>query len=341
MGRAGSAGAVAVYAEKGGRVRVEVRLEGETVWLTLAQMADLFGRDKSVISKHLRSVFSSRELVRRATVAKNATVQLEGGREVMRQVEYYNLDAILSVGYRVNSVRGTRFRIWATQTLRQHLLRGFTVHERRLRETGLAEMEQTVGLLARTLKGHDLVTDEGRAVLEVVEQYTRSWRLLVAYDERRLAEAPTQPRRPDVPLELDHAREAIASLRRSQPTTGRTAGLFGHERDQQVAAILGNVEQTFGGAPLYPSVQARAAHLLYFLIKDHPFSDGNKRIGSLLFLEYLRLNGMLLRADGALRLADTTMVALALLIAENDPAQKDLMIRLVVSLLEDPSPRSG
>jgi len=155
MGRAGSAGAVAVYAAKGGRVRVEVRLEGETVWLTLAQMADLFGRDKSVISRHLRNVFASGELRRGAVVAKNATTAADGK---IYQVEYYNLDAILSVGYRVNSVRGTRFRIWATETLRQHLLRGFTVHERRLRETGLAEIEQTVGLLARTLKGHDLTS---------------------------------------------------------------------------------------------------------------------------------------------------------------------------------------
>jgi prophage maintenance system killer protein len=209
----------------------------------------------------------------------------------------------------VNSKRGTQFRIWATGRLREHLLRGYTLNERRLREKGLGEMEQAVGLLARTLKRHDLVTDEGRAVLEVVEQYARSWRLLLEYDERRLAEAPLHPRKPTGTLALESARSAIGSLRRAVATDGSAPGLFGQERGDQLGAILGNVEQTFDGAPLYPSVQARAAHLLYFLIKDHPFSDGNKRIGTLLFLEYLRRNGMLVRADGAFRLADNTMVA--------------------------------
>ena len=324
-------GDVVVYEEKGGRVRLEVRLEGETVWLSLGQMAELFGRDKSVISRHLRGVFKSGELRREAVVAENATTAADGK---TYQVEYFNLDAVLSVGYRVSSKRGTQFRIWATGKLREHLLRGYTLNERRLREKGMGEMEQAVGLLARTLKRHELVTDEGRAVLEVVEQYARSWRLLLEYDERRLAEAPLHPRKPTGTLALASARSAIGSLRRAVAADG-AHGLFGQERGDQLGAILGNVEQTFDGAPLYPSVQARAAHLLYFLIKDHPFSDGNKRIGTLLFLEYLRRNGMLVRADGAFRLADNTMVALALLIAESEPKQKELMIRLVLSLLED------
>jgi prophage maintenance system killer protein len=336
MGKAAvTGGDVVVYQEKGGRVRLEVRLEGETVWLSLTQMAELFRRDKSVISRHLRNVFATGELKRTATVAESATVQREGGREVTRQVEYFNLDAILSVGYRVNSKRGTQFRIWATRTLRDHLLRGYTLNERRLREKGMGEMEQAVGLLARTLKRHELVTDEGRAVLDVVEQYARSWRLLLEYDERRLAKEPRRPRKPTGTLALESARRAIGSLREAVAATGAAPGLFGQERGDQLGAILGNVEQTFGGEPLYPSVQAKAAHLLYFLIKDHPFADGNKRIGTLLFLEFLRRNGMLVRPDGAFRLADNTMVALALLIAESEPKQKDLMIRLVLSLLED------
>lgn len=327
-----TSGDVVVYQEKGGRVRLEVRLEGETVWLSLTQIAELFGRDKSVISRHLRSVFEGGELVRKAVVARNATTAADGK---TYQVEYFNLDAILSVGYRVNSKRGTQFRIWATGTLRDHLLRGYTLNERRLREKGIGEMEQAVGLLARTLKKHKLVTDEGRAVLEVVEQYARSWRLLVEYDERRLPEAPLRPRKPKRSLALESARSAITSLRQAVAGIGAVPSLFGHERSDQLAAILGNVEQTFGGKPLYPSVQARAAHLLYFLIKDHPFTDGNKRIGTLLFLEYLRRNGMLVRPDGAFRLADNTMVALALLVAESEPRQKDLMVRLILSLLED------
>jgi prophage maintenance system killer protein len=255
--------------------------------------------------------------------------------ELSTRVEYFNLDAILSVGYRVNSRRGTQFRIWATGKLREHLLRGYTLNERRLREKGMGEMEQAVSLLASTLKRHELVTDEGRAVLDVVEQYARSWRLLLEFDERRLAESPLHPRKPTGTLALESARRAIGSLRQAVAATGSAPGLFGQERGDQLGAILGNVEQTFGGDPLYPSVQTRAAHLLYFLIKDHPFSDGNKRIGTLLFLEYLRRNGMLVREDGAFRLADHTMVALALLVAESEPKQKDLMIRLILSLLED------
>jgi prophage maintenance system killer protein len=331
-------GEVVIYEQRGRRVRLEVRLEGETVWLSLNQMADLFERDPSVIGKHLRSVYASGELERGATAAKSAAVRLEGDREVTRQVEYFNLDAILSVGYRVNSKRGTQFRIWATRTLRDHLLRGYTLNERRLREKGLGEMEEAVALLARTLTKHELVTEEGRAVLDVIHRYTRAWRLLVEYDERRLSEAPARPRRPTRPLPLDDARGAIASLRAALAMSGVNTSLFGQERETQLEAILGNVEQTFGGKPLYPSVQARAAHLLYFLVKDHPFLDGNKRIGTLLFLEYLRRNGMLVREDGSLRLADNAMVALALLVAESEARHKDLMIRLTLSLLEDVAP---
>jgi prophage maintenance system killer protein len=297
-GRGTGNGEIAVYQEKGGRVRLEVRLEGDTVWLSLAQMAALFARDKSVISRHLRRVFETGELRKSAVVAENATTAADGK---TYRVEYYNLDAILSVGYRVNSKRGTQFRIWATARLREHLLRGYTLNERRIREKGVEEMQEAVSLLARTLKRNELMTDEGRAVLDVVERYARSWRLLLEYDERRLPESPHHPVSPSGTLSLESARRAIGSLRDAVGSLAARAGLFGHERGDQLAAILGNVEQTFGGVPLYPSAQARAAHLLYFLIKDHPFTDGNKRIGTLLFLEYLRRNGLLLRPDSSPR----------------------------------------
>jgi prophage maintenance system killer protein len=328
-------GEVVLYKAPDGAVRLDVRLEQETVWLSLDQMTKLFRRDKSVISRHLRNIFVSKELDRKSTVAKNATVQKEGGREVVREIEYFNLDAILSVGYRVNSKRGTQFRIWATRTLKDHLLRGYTLNEKRLREKGLGELEQAVGLLARTLTQNALVTDEGRAVLEVVQQYTRAWKLLLEYDEGRLAETPIRPVKQVTGLSLDDARTVIARLRESLAERGEATDLFGAERSDQLHGILGAIEQTFGGQPLYPAVQVRAAHLLYFVIKDHPFSDGNKRIGTLLFLEYLRRNGMLTRTDGRPRLADNAMVALALLVAESEPAQKDLMIRLILNLLED------
>ncbi len=325
-------GKVVVYEAPDGSIRVDVRLEGETVWLSLNQMAELFGRDKSVISRHLHNVFRSDELKREAVVAKNATTAADGK---TYQVEFFNLDAILSVGYRVNSRCGTQFRIWATRTLRDHLLRGYTLNEHRLAERGMSEIEQAVALLARTLTAHALVTDEGRAVLRVVQQYTRAWRLLLDYDEERLAGSPSRPVAPAAPLSLDEARAAVAALRNDLTERGEAGALFGQGRGEALAGILGAIEQTFGGEPLYPSAQERAAHLLYFVIKDHPFGDGNKRIGSLLFLEYLRRHGLLTRGDGSPRLADNAMVALALLVAASEPEQKELMIRLVLNLQGD------
>lgn len=332
-GGSGSRGEVVLYEAPDGEVRVDVRLDGETLWLSLTQISELFGRDKSVISRHLKNVFESGELDRGATVAKNATVQREGDREVVRELEFYNLDAILSVGYRVNSKRGTQFRIWATRTLRDHLLRGYTLNERRLAERGFGEIEQAVALLARTLTGHAMVTGEGQAILQVVQDYARAWRLLLEYDEDRLSRVPRRPVAPRQGLDLAEVRAAVVALRVDLAGRGEAGGLFGQERGDALAGILGAVEQTFGGEPLYPSAQERAAHLLYFVIKDHPFGDGNKRIGALLFLEYLRRNGLLTRDGGAPRVAANAIVALALLVAESDAAHKDLMIRLVLNLL--------
>lgn len=329
-----SRGEVVVYEAPDGEVRVDVRLERETVWLSQQQMAELFGRERSVVTKHIRNAFKEGELDPASTSAKFAQVRAEGDRTITREVDHYNLDVILTVGYRVNSKRGTQFRIWATRTLRQHLLDGFTLNERRLRERGLGDLEQTVALLARTLTSRDLVTDQGRAVLDVVQRYTRTWRLLLEYDEERLAEAPSRPVAAGASIELAEARAAAATLRDDLLRRGEAGNLFGSERGDGLAAILGALRQTFDGMPLYPSAQVRAAHLLYFVIKDHPFSDGNKRIGTLLFLEHLRRNGLLLASDGQPRLSDSAMVALALLIAESAPSQKDLLIRLVLALLD-------
>jgi prophage maintenance system killer protein len=322
-------GQILVYEAPDGSAQVDVRLDRDTVWLSQAQMAELFGRERSVVTKHVRNVFSEGELSEESNVH---FLHIAGSD---KPVGFYSLDVVISVGYRVKSLRGTQFRIWATRTLRDHLLRGYTLNTRRLAERGLGEIELAVGLLARTLTAHTLVTDEGRAVLDVVQRYTRSWRLLLEYDEERLADRPAQPLDPAASLSLEDARSAAAGLREDLASRGEAGSLFGQERGEALAGILGAIEQTFGGEPLYPSAQARAAHLLYFVIKDHPFGDGNKRIGTLLFLEYLRRSGLLLRADGEPRLADNAMVALALLIAESEPAQNDLMIRLVLNLLED------
>ena len=251
-------GEVVLYEAPDGQIRLDVRLEQDTVWLTQAQMAELFGRERSVITKHIGGVFRERELEAKSVCANFAHTAEDGK---TYQVDHYNLDVVISVGYRVKSKRGTQFRIWATRTLKDHLLRGYTLNEKRLREKGLGEIEQAVGLLARTLTQNALVTDEGRAVLEVVQQYTRAWKLLLEYDEGRLAETPVNPLKPAADLSLDDARTVIARLRESLAGRGEATDLFGAERSDQLHGILGAIEQTFGGEPLYPALQARAAHL--------------------------------------------------------------------------------
>jgi prophage maintenance system killer protein len=320
---------VILFQAADGQVTLDVRLEADTVWLSQAQMAELFGRERSVISRHIGNVFKEGELPEKSNVH---FLHIAGAD---RPVGFYNLDVIISVGYRVKSPRGTQFRIWATQVLRQHLIEGYTLHQRRLHEQGLGDLQQALALMARTLSTRGLVSDEGQAVLEVVQRYSRAWRWLLAYDEDRLAPAFAEPDGVPEALGLAEAQLAIDTLRRDLAHCGESTPLFGQENRQALAGILGAIEQTFDGQPLYPTAQLRAAHLLYFVIKDHPFADGNKRIGTLLFLEFLRRNQLLLLPDGQPRIADNGMAALALLIAESAPQQKDLIIRLVMALLED------
>ena len=321
-------GELILYQSADGHTRVDVQLKDESVWLTLNQIADLFERDKSVISRHLRNIFQSGELVREATVAENATVQQEGTRKVSRIIEWFNLDAIISVGYRVNSKRGTQFRIWATSILKDHLVQGYTLNQKRLAEEGLGEARQMLALLANTLEGHNLVSDEGRAVLSIVSAYSRTWQLLWKYDEDSLAMPKSDGKSSQV-LELSQTRQSIRSLKQELLTKGEATDIFGQERGEGLMGILGAIQQTFGGQDLYPTMEEKAANLLYFIIKDHPFVDGNKRIGSFLFLLFLRLNCDVLNFD------NKALVALTLLIASSDPAHKDLLIRLVINLLVD------
>jgi len=312
---------------------VQVRLEGETVWLTQRQMADLFDTSTDNIGLHLKNIFSQEELVEAATTEDLSVVQSEGKRIITRSIKHYNLDAIISVGYRVNSKRGVHFRQWATHVLRDHLVQGYSLNTQRLAEKGIAEARAAFDLAAKTLSQHALVTDEGAALLAVVQQYISSFRWLLAYDEDRLPNAPSKPLSAGV-LTLEAAMYAIGVLRQTLAPLGEVSSLFGQGRGDALAGILGNIEQTMFGEPLYPSAQIRAAHLLYFVIKGHPFSDGNKRIGTLLFLDYLDRHDLLLKPDGSRRLADNAMVALALLVAESAPAQKEMMIRLILALME-------
>lgn len=303
-----------------GDVQVDVRVDPETVWLSLDQIGEVFERHKSTISRHLKNAFTRRELKRESVVAKNATTASDGK---TYEVEYYNLDAILAVGYRVNSKRGTQFRQWANKVLKEHLIRDY---KRRAEEatTVLAGLKN-IELLARN------ATPEGREaseVLSLIERYARSWHLLLQYDEERLPPPSAQPSKKMARLTFRQATKAIEQFRKSLERKGQASELFGRDRTDGLASILGNLEQTWGGEPVYPNVETRASHLLYFVIKNHPFLDGNKRIGSLLFLHYLSKNGRPLLDENAL-------VALALLIAESDPKHKEVVIRLIISLMQE------
>lgn len=315
---------------------VEVRLQGESVWLSQAQMAALFDVQKAAISKHLKNIFACGELDAAATVSKMETVQTEGSRTVSRQLEHYNLDAIISVGYRVNSTRATRFRQWATGVLRQHLVEGYTLNQQRMRERGVA-FEQAMDLLSRTLASRQMVTEEGEAVLRVIAEYARSWSLLQRYDEQRLDEK-TGRQAGMRSLPLDEALKGIARLKAALVVKGEATDLFGQLRGDGLASALATIDQGFGDELFYPNVATRAAHLLYFVIKNHPLADGNKRTGSFLFLWYLRANEHLLARPVERLINDNTLVALALLVAESRPEQKELMVKLAehfVLLKED------
>ncbi len=315
---------IAIYQSPTGTV--DVRLDGDTVWLSLQQIADLFGRDKSVISRHLRNVFNEGELERPSVVAKNATTAADGK---TYQVEFFNLDAILSVGYRVNSREGTRFRQWATRLLREHLTLGYTVNRQRFEDN--AELEAALNLIRKAAQTPELSADTGRGLVDIVTRYAHTFLWLQRYDEGLLTDPATQPGG-TLPT-LEQAREALARLKADLVQRGEATDLFARDRGDGLAALLGNLDQSVFGEPAYPSVEAKAAHLLYFVIKNHPFSDGNKRSGAFLFVDFLHRNGRLLNASGHPVINDMGLAALALLVAESDPAQKDVLIRLIVNML--------
>jgi prophage maintenance system killer protein len=326
-------GEIVVYETPDGGVRVEVVVGDETVWLTQAQMVDLFGRDVSVVARHIQNAFAEGELDRATSLQILQTSPGAKG----RPTTLYNLDVIISVGYRVKSKRGTQFRIWANGVLRDHLLRGYTLNEKRLLARGV-EFDQAVALLTATLRKNGALTPEGQAILDVVQHYAQTWRMLRAYDEDQLAPAPGQTSAPTATLDIATAREAIRTMRDDMIVRGENPGMFGQERGDSLESVLLNIEQTWDGEALYPTIESRAAHLIYFVIKDHPLSDGNKRTASLLFLDYLRRNSALLGTNGEPRFSNTALVALALLVAESEASHKDLVIRLILNLLAEDRP---
>ena len=327
-------GEVVVYEAPNGEVLVDVRLERETVWLTQAQMAELFETSADNISLHLRNVYRDGELDEAATTEDSSVVRQEGSRQVRRMLRHYNLDAIISVGYRVNSTRATRFRQWATRTLREHLVQGYTLNRQRLTQNA-AELQAALALVRKAAAGEALTTDQGRGLVDVIAHYTQTFLLLQRYDEGLLSEPKGNPGG-ELPA-VGEARAAVARLKADLLARGEATDLFGRERQDGLAALLGNLDQSVFGEPAYPTIESKAAHLIYFVIKNHPFSDGNKRIGSFLFVDFLNRNGRLFRGGEAV-INDVGLAALALLVAESAPKDKELMIRLVMNMLAGPQP---
>ena len=319
---------IIIYQTEDGQTQIDVRLENETVWLTQAQMVELFQTTKQNVSLHLNNLYKEGELKKEGTVKEYLTVQQEGKRNVSRKVKYYDLDVIISVGYRVKSKRGTAFRIWARNIIKDFLVKGYAVNER-IRKEQIADLRQLVGMLGRTIQNQPLLSnDETNALFEVVTDYTYALDTLDNYDYQRLTIDKTTKEEP-FHATYENAMGAINGLREK---FGGSA-LFGNEKDDSFKSSIGQIYQTFGGEELYPSVEEKAAMLLYLVTKNHSFSDGNKRIAATLFLWFLNNNNVLYRKDGSKRIADNTLVALTLMIAESKTEEKDVMVKVVVNLI--------
>ena len=322
---------IVIYQTEDGQTQIDVRFENETVWLTQAQMAELFEKDRTVITRHINNVFKEGELDKEQVSAKFAHTTRHGAIEGQLQVQetiLYNLDVIISVGYRVKSKRGTAFRIWARKVLKEYLVKGYAVNER-IRKEQIGELRQLVGMLGRTIQSQPVLSnDETNALFEVVTNYTYALDTLDNYDYERLTIDKTTTEEP-FHATYENAMEAINGLREK---FGGSA-LFGNEKDDSFKSSIGQIYQTFGGEELYPSVEEKAAMLLYLVTKNHSFSDGNKRIAATLFLWFLNNNHILYRSDGSKRLADNTLVALTLMIAESRTEEKDVMVKVVVNLI--------
>ena len=314
---------IVIYQTEDGQTQIDVRLENDTVWLNVAQMASLFMKEESNVRRHVLNALKDGELER-----DDNNVHFLHVNGVKKPVPFYSLDVIISVGYRVHSKRGTAFRIWARKIIKEYLVKGYAVNER-IRKEQIGELRQLVGMLGRTIQNQTLLSnDETNALFEVVTDYTYALDTLDNYDYERLAIDKTTKEEP-FHATYENAMEAINGLREK---FGGSA-LFGNEKDDSFKSSIGQIYQTFGGEELYPSVEEKAAMLLYLVTKNHSFSDGNKRIAATLFLWFLNNNHILYRTDGSKRLADNTLVALTLMIAESKTEEKDVMVKVVVNLI--------
>lgn len=321
---------IQIFKAQDGTTEIQVKLENDTVWLNLMQLTELFKRDKSVISRHINNVFKEKELSMEATVANFATVQYEGERQVERNIEFFNLDVIISVGYRIKSQRGTQFRIWANKILKDYLIQGYSINEHRLIQQNeqLRQLQESVKLLGNVLNYKELSEDESTGLLKIISDYAYALDILDQYDYQSLEISETSGKET---YQLTYE-EAILQIQRVKEIYGNSE-LFGHEKDNSFRSSVATIYQTFNGIDLYPSIEEKAANLLYFITKNHSFSDGNKRIAAFLFLYFLEKNGILFDQYGNKRIADNALVSLTLMIAVSRTEEKETMTKVIVNLI--------
>ena len=321
-------GEIIIYETKDGETSIDVRMEEETVWLTLNQMCNLFDRDKSVVSRHIRNIYNEGELELNSTVAKNATVQKEGNREVLREIEYYNLDVIISVGYRVKSQRGTQFRIWANSVLKRYLTQGFAIKENAT-QIQLQNLSSMLEILSKSIENESISIDETQNLLRIIKDFSYGLDTLDKYDNQVLEVEKTTEKEDEFRVNYENASQVIQDLKKKF----NASQLFGNEKDSSFKSSVNTIYQTFDGKELYPSIEEKAAMFLYLVVKNHSFSDGNKRIAAFLFLWFLEKNRILYKKNGQKLIENNTLVALTLLIAESKSEEKDMMQKVVVNLI--------
>jgi death-on-curing family protein len=327
---------IIIYRAKDGRAKLDIKLDKETVWLTQAQISQLFGIQRPAITKHLNNIFKSGELNDNLVssilehTTKHGAIK---GKTQVKSIKFYNLDAIISVGYRVNSKRATEFRVWATQVLKKHIIDGFTINQKRLKEQELNKLEGAIRLFQNTMQSKKITSSEAKGLLQIITDYADSWVLLQQYDEGKLEIQKSKIKKIQV-IDYESARDSIDKFKNKLINKKQASNIFGQERDKTLQGILGTISQSFSGKEFYPSMEEKAAHLLYFIIKDHPFVDGNKRIAAFLFILFLKQNRFLLNKKGENKISNNALVALALLVAQSQPREKNVMIILITNLIK-------
>ena len=326
-----------IYQAEDGSFQTEVRLESETIWLSQKQMSELFGTSSDNIGLHLRNIYAEGELLEEATTEDYSVVHFEGKRKVNRRIRHYNLDAIISAGYRVNSKQGTQFRIWANKVLKEYLLKGYALNESRLiqQKEQINKLKETVILFQKTQQ-EALGYSEASGLLSVLTNYTHSFALLNQYDTGNFPKGGLNEHVIEL-INPQEAIQAIHTLRETLAAQKEATSLFGNSKDDSFIGILGSIVQSFDGKYLYPSIEEQAAHLLYFIVKNHPFTDGNKRIGAFMFIWFLQLNKHHLKKSGEPKINDNALVAITLLVAQSEPYQKEIMVELIVNLIKEDS----